>query len=362
VATESATAGTEAMALKHFIQVGSLMAACLISISPALGQVFKPGPRFEHRAVESPTNTRPFATPGFFDYDMQMFAPVDFSNNEEMQSRCGFFLSFDRMYTAFSTSGNFYGNNGEQISKGSEYMWSNRCDFGWLSTAQDGWSLNYQQGQGMYYINGQDILVAQPMIVNQHFANVEVNRIFRQCLKSGGYFEPSIGARYINVADTTIEDTLQNIGLTLVGNRFKQDVKNDMFGLQAGGKHIRHTGRWRTTSKGALATMYNRQCYFATDIANTLTAQGITEFYQTDSSFVPVLDLGFDLAYYVTRDISLKLGFQYIYMWDGVARANVVTTSVNPNSAFGTGTLGPQGLFDDSVVSAGVAFGFEWRK
>jgi hypothetical protein len=350
------------MALRQFIQLGSLLAACLVSISPALGQTFKPGPRFEHRAVESATNTRPFATPGFFDYDMQMFAPVDFSNNDEMQARCGFYGSVDRMYNSLSKSGNFSGPNGAAVSKGSDYMWSNRYDFGWMSTAQDGWGLAFQHGKGMYYINGQDELVANPMIVNQYFANAEVNRIFRQCLQNGGYFEPFIGVRFFNLTDTTIEDTLQTLAATTIRNRFKQDVKNNMFGLHAGGKYIRHMGRWRTTTKGALATTYNRQCYFATDIATTPTSTGITEFYQTDNSFTPALDLQFDISYYLTRDISIKLGVQSIYLWDGVARANVSTTSLNPNSAFGFGTTGPQGLFEDSVVSAGVAFGLEWRK
>jgi hypothetical protein len=350
------------MALKQFIHLGSLVAACLISQSLAIGQVYKPGPRFEHRAVESATNTRPFATPGFFDYDMQMFAPVDFSNNDEMQMRCGFYGSVDKSYTSFSKSGNFGGPGGAAISKGSDYMWGNRYEFGWLSTMQDGWGLVYNQGDGMYYTNGQDELVANPMIVNQYFANVEVNRIFRQCLKSGGYFEPFIGFRYFNVADTSIEDTLQVLNGVLVNNRFKQDVKNNMFGAHAGGKYIQHAGRWRTTTKGAIATTYNRQSYFATDIANTATTQGISEFYDTDNSFTPALDVSFDISYYFTRDLSLRLGIQTIYMWDGVARANVMTTSVNPNSAFGAGTLGPQGIFEDSVVAASFLFGIEWRK
>jgi hypothetical protein len=361
-ATKSATAGIEAMALKHFIHLGSLLAACLISISPALGQVFKPGPKFEHRPLESPTNTRPFATPGFFDYDMQMFAPVDFSNNEEMQARCGFYGGIDRMYSSFSKSGNFGGPNGAAISKGSEYIWGNRYEFGWLSTLQDGWGLVYNNSQGMYYTNGQDELVANPMIVNQHFANVEVNRIFRQCLKSGGYFEPFIGFRYFNVTDTTIEDTLQVLNAVVVNNRFKQDVTNNMFGAHAGGKFIQHMGRWRTSTRGAIATTYNRQCYFATDIATTTVTQGISEFYETDSSFTPALDLGFDISYYFTRDLSVKLGLHTVYIWDGIARANVMTTSINPNSAFSAGGLGPQGLFEDSVVSAGFSFGVEWRK
>lgn len=349
------------MALKHFIQLGSLLATCLISLSPVVGQVYKPGPRFEHRAVESPTNTRPFATPGFFDYDMQMFAPVDFSNNDEMQGRCGFYGSLDKTYTSMTRSGRFGANNTE-ISSGSDYMWGNRFEFGWMNTTQDGWGIVYNHGNGMYYTNGQDELVGSPMIVNQYFSNVEVNRIFRQCLKSGGYFEPFIGFRFFNVADTTIEDTLQTLNGTLVNNRFKQDVKNNMFGAHAGGKYIQHMGRWRTTTKGAIATTYNRQNYFATDIATTTTAVGITEFYQAENSFTPALDLSFDVAYYITRDLSLKLGVQSVYMWDGVARANVMTTSINPNSAFSVGALGPQGLFEDSVVTAGFVFGLEWRK
>ncbi len=351
------------MAFRNSIFLGSLIAASLFSITQTMGQVHTPGPRFEHRSVESAANTRPFATPGFFDYDMQMFAPVDFSNNDEMQGRSGFYGEIDRVYSSLTTSGNFNGPNGSAISKGSEYIWGNRYQFGWFSSVDDGWGLTYQQSHGAYYINGRDELVGNPMYVNTWFANVELNRTFRQYLKSGAHFEPFIGFRYFNVTDTSIEDTNQVLNGSLVVNRFKQDVKNDMFGAHAGGKFIKHTGRWRTGAKGAIATTYNRQHYFSTDIATDLLGtQGIIEMYDADDRFAPVLDLEFDVAYYITRDISLKLGLQSIYIWDGVARANTGTTSLNPNSAFGGVGLGPKGIFDDSVFSAGFIFGLEWRR
>jgi hypothetical protein len=355
------------MALKHIILVGSLLATFFVSTTTTSGQTFKPGPTFRHRGVESVNSTRPMATPGVFDYDTQVWAPVDFTNNDEMESRTGFYASMDRVYTSFNKAGNFNGVNGTEVSNGSHFLWGNRMEFGWLSTPEDGWGLVYQQSDGIHYTNGQDILVSNPMLVKSYLANVEINRFFRQSLKNGGYFEPFIGFRYMNVTDTTIEDTVQFLNFQTVANRFKQDVQNNAFGAHAGGRYTRHAGRWRTSSKGAIATTYNRQRYFATDIASSVPvdgfpAIGILEFYDAGNSFTPVLDLQFDLAYYVTRDISIRAGLQSWYMWDGVARANTVTTSLNPNSAFGFGLGGPQGLFQDNVFTAGIVFGVEWHR
>lgn len=357
------------MALKNIIFAGSLLATYFVSITANYGQTFKPGPSFQHRGVESVNSTRPFATPGVFDYDTQVFAPVDFTNNEEMESRSGFYASFDRVVTSFNKGGNFNGPNGAHVSNGSHYLWGNRMEFGWLATPDDGWGVVYQQSDGIHYTNGQDILVANPMLVKSYLANVEVNRFFRQSLKNGGYFEPFIGFRYMNVTDTSIEDTNQILGGEILSNRFKQDVQNDTFGVHAGGRYVRHAGRWRASSRGAIATTYNRQRYFSTDIASTIPADeeslptiGILEFYDAGTAFLPVLDMQFDLAYYVTRDISLRVGLQSWYLWDGVARANTTTTSINPNSAFGVGAGGPRGVFNDNIFTAGLVFGVEWHR
>ncbi len=232
---------------------------------------------------------------------------------------------------------------------------------GWFSDDDDGWGITYQNAQGNFFTAGQDVSVANPMLVNMDVSTVEINRMFRQSLSQGGYFEPYIGIRYMHIGDNTLEDTLQTVNGTQVGNRFKQNTTNNAFGFQAGGKYNQRRGRWRMTGDGALATTYNQQRYFATDISNAATVQGISESYASDQAFVPILDGQFEVAYNVSRDISLRTGVQVVYAWNGIARANTETTNLNPNSVFGAGGA-PTGLFDDSHLSAGFLFGVEWKR
>ena len=190
---------------------------------------------------------------------------------------------------------------------------------------------------------------------------MEVSRLFRQALSHGGHLEPYIGFRYTNITDKTLEDTTQTLAGVIVDNRFRQEVTNNAIGFQAGGRYVRRRGRWRTSCDVALSTSFNQQRFFATDIADTFGTQAINETFERDQSFVPIIDGQYDLAYNISRDISLKLGFQGVYTWNGIARVNTLTTNLNPNSAFGIGT-GPTGLIEDNHLTAGFLFGVQWRR
>lgn len=350
------------MALKHTLMIGALFISLVASGGVDGQDINTPSPRFRHKAVESQDSTRPYATPGVFDYDAQMFAPLEFNNNKEMAPQAGFFLSIDRLYLSTSRATVGDPNTAGGIQSGSDYIWGNRYEGGWFSDEDDGWGISYQQSNGIYYTAGQDVLVGNPMLVDMSVAHVQVNRMFRQMLSQGGYFEPYFGVRYMNVSDNTIEDTTQVLNGTTVFNRFKQNATNDSFGIQAGGRYNRQRGRWRTTVDGALATTYNQQRYFATDITNAATgAQGISETYQSDQSFVPILHGEYDVNYNISRDVSVNFGLQAIYSWSGIARANTLTTNFNPNSVFGSSTS-PTGFFDEAHLSAGFLFGMSWRR
>ena len=320
-----------------------------------------PAPTFGPRRIETADATRPLAAPGVFDYDTRAFAPLEFTNNRELEPNKGFYFTLDRLYTSVTRAGGNIGVDTDAIQTGSEYIWGTRYDLGWFSDNDDGWGITFQDQGGAYFTNGRDILVSNPMLVNVTLNTVEINRIFRQALSHGGYLEPYIGLRYTNITDKTLEDTNQLLGGVLVGNRFRQEVTNNAFGLQAGGRYNVRRGRWRTTTDVALATSYNQQRYFATDIANAPGAQAITETFQNDQSFVPIIDGQFELAYNISRDISLRIGAQAVYSWNGIARANTLTTNINPNSAFSIST-DPTGLFSDNHLAAGFLFGVEWRR
>ena len=87
--------------------------------------------------------------------------------------------------------------------------------------------MTYQDSKGSYFTAGQDELVSNPMLVKTQLSTVELNRMFRQMLSDGGYFEPYIGARFMSVSDNTLEDTTQNINAVSIGNRFKQNATNN---------------------------------------------------------------------------------------------------------------------------------------
>ncbi|MGI9496325.1 MAG: hypothetical protein ACR2NK_09755 [Mariniblastus sp.] len=348
------------MALKNTLIIGALLVSFVAS-GVTEGQINKPSPRFRYKKLESAENTRPYATPGVFDYDAQVFAPLEFTDGKEKKPNSGFYFSLDKAYTSVSKATRI-GEESDTIQTGSTYIQGSRYDFGWFSDNDDGWGFTYQVSDGIYYTAGQDSSVANPMIVDMNVSTFEINRMFRQALSEGGYFEPYMGVRYMHIGDNTIEDTNQTVGVDATVNRFKQNVTNDGFGFQAGGKYNARRGRWRTTIDGSIATVYNQQRYFATDITNSSTGpQGISETYQSDQSFVPILDGQYEIAYNISRDISIRLGVQAIYSWAGIARANTETTNLNPNSIFGAGGA-PTGFFDDSHLTAGFLYGVEWRR
>lgn len=355
------TAERLAMSIKKLLTL-ALVVSFFSCASLAVAQINVPGARFEHKPVDSVENTSPFAAPGTFDYDAQMFAPVEFTNHDELEPNVGFYFVYDRMYTSMSKASARIPDDGtvlsQSVARGSNYIWGNRFELGWMADQGDGWGLVYERSNGSYFNSGQDILVANPMLIESTFANVEVNRMFRQSLSRGGHIEPYIGMRYMNLSDNTLEDT----GLGPTGNnRFKQNASNDVIGAHAGARYTARHGRFRTTLDTAIATGYNRQSYFATDLQNQAGGPLVTELYDSDSSFVPAIDFRAELAYNLSRDLGFRTGFQVMYLWDGVARADTLTTALNSNSAFGLGT-GVTGVFDESMVSTGFSFGLEWKR
>ena len=359
------------MALRKTFLMGALLFS-LVTAGITWGQDV-PSTRFD-RMPPGAAN-RPLASPGLFDYDAQVFAPLEFTNGKEKKPNTGFYFTLDKTYTAVPKAVRFNVLTQDTESTGSEFIWGTRYELGWFSEDEAGWNVSYQDSSGSFFTNGQDVLVSNPMLVETKLANVEVNRIFRQALSGGGYFEPYLGFRHNSISDRSLEDTISQIledtngDLVLdtvqLNNRFIQKATNSAFGLQAGGRYNVRRGRWRLTGDGAIATSYSQQRYFASDITrrvdpNNPNTTGITETYFSDQSFVPVLDGQFEMAYNVSRDLSLKVGAQAMYMWNGIARVNTATTANNGNSVLGTGPAIQ--AFDEDFVAAGFIFGVEWRR
>ena len=338
------------------LAVGTLLVSCASSL---LGQVNIPSARFKPQPPESIKNTSPFAEPGVFGYDAQVFAPLEFTNNEELDPNLGFYFVYDRMYTSISKADDR--NNTNQVSNGTNYSWGNRFELGWMTKHGDGWGAVYELTEGSFFSAGQDRLIANPFVTETSFANVEINRMFRQPVSGGGYFEPYAGFRFNSVSDNTLQDN------ATTGTRFRQNATNDIFGGHVGGRFAKRRGRFRSTLDGAVLTGYNRQRYFATDITNVPLAPGgpfratAVESFDDDTSFVPGFDLRAELSYNVSRDLAVRTGFQLIYFVDGINRADTTSAALNPNSQL-SGAPGDTGTFDQDFGAPSFSFGLEWKR
>ena len=353
------------MALKNWFSLSALIAFLMI---PAVAwgqfedsQIHVPGPRFEHHQVEDPDSTRPLATPGVFNYDFQVFAPIEYSGGEELKPNTGFFFSVDRLYTSVSGGGDFGG-------KPTNYIWGNRYDFGFMNDSDDGWNFVYEQSEGSQNLNGTDPLATSPTQFSLRYGNLEINKVFRQELKHGGWVEPYIGLRYFNLSDRTTEDRF-DLGVAM--NRFNQLLTNNSVGFNVGGRIVKRSGRWRYSHDFSLSTTYNQQKLHAEDLTTVLGIIDTTvnTVSVSDQAFVPVVDYRFELAYNISRDFGFRAGAGVLYFWDGIARANTLTTQENPNSIFGFDpTLGGDptitggGIVDNRLITAGFSIGFEFKR
>ena len=422
------------MSLRTFVVLSALLS--VFTIQHAQGQNYIPGPRFGDRAIEDVDNTAPFATPGVFDYDMQVFAPFELTSDEEIDPNCGYYLTLDKTLLNVSRSDR-KGTSRVDTPIGNDWNWGERFQFGYMSEADSGWQVGWQQVDGAYYSqgaqdedfrfigftadgsstagealtgfgtrlldlgDGSNLLNTQASEFghSDSFSNQfnvgELNRVFRQQLKAGGYLEPYVGIRYTGVRDNSRQDqVLQFIGddaqapanLDQVGHRFRQEVSNSAFGFQAGARHNRRAGRWLLSADTALAGSYNQQRYNTSDIFFIdREREFLRENYLSNNSFVPTLDLELGASFNITRDITIRGGTQFMYLWDGIARVNSAPADLNPNSfASDPATriqryqsfpdslvlegplpqtdLGTAGITNESYIAAGFTFGVEWRR
>lgn len=343
------------MAFNRLLTVSALLVVVSIP-NLVFGQVHIPSARFSPQPLEEVENTRPFAAPGVFDYDAQIFAPLEFGNGKQLGPKTGFFASYDRGNTSISNSAANTSNN---------YGQTNRYSFGWMTTEDEGWEFLYEQTDASTFVNGQDAIVGNPTLLNSSFANVQANRVYRQVLKNGSWLEPYLGFRFMNLNESTIQDTpLLTIAGAAGSSRFTQSLSNNAFGAHVGGRYTQRRGRWRLSSDVSLATTYNNQNLRATDIFTPFGGvQAVSVFAEGDEGFVPALDYRLEIGFNFTRDFGIRGGAGFVFLWDGIARANTLTTLANPNSAFGAPPDGViAGLEDDSTIAAGYSLGFEWRR
>lgn len=333
-------------------------AMVLVCAANALGQLptSEPSARFRPLPEESGDEAAPFFAPNAYEYDAQVFAPYDYRDLTEPDAPVGFYFTYDRIYTSVSRPGAQL-ENSTAFPTGNDFMWGNRFEGGVMTDNDSGWGFEYTRTSGSFFSWGQDELIANPLMTTTGVHNLKLNRTFRQRLSNGGWLEPYFGMRYFGLNDKTIEDT-QVTPTTF--NRFKQDASNAAIGGHVGARYVQRSGRWGVTMDGSLASAYNKQRYFATDLTFAPAQVSIFEGTAEDNSFIPAIDWRTDISYAITRDLALRGGVQILYLWDGVNRANTLTSGLNPNSALGGGPGG--GIFEEGFITAGFNFGVEWRR
>ena len=345
------------MALKRTFMIG-VMLVCGTLTGATWGQNHTPGTFFE-RTPDS-AHSLPFASPGVFDYDTQLFAPLEFTNGKEKAPNDGFYFDVSRTYTSIERATNFDVGLGRQTSNGSEYLWGTRYELGWYNKEDRGWQAVYQRTEGLFTANNRlAAFGSTSSIGNIQLTTFELNRVFRQVVSNGTVFEPSIGLRYNWMRDRITDNTLAAGGGTSL---FVQQASNSAVGLQIGGRVSKRSGRWRFSCRGNAAATYNQQRLSTDDAINNITTVTLSSTDLSDQSFVPIIDGLAEAAYNVTRDITLKIGVQGIYSWNGVLRANTAATPLNSASAGSFAGIQNFIADDENYVAAGFTFGIEWRR
>ena len=350
------------MSKRRYLLV-SLIAFSLLTVGLS-AQTQVPSARYSPSQQESTGATDPLAQPGIFDYDAQMFAPLDLSDVSERRAQSGFFALYDRVYMSIGRSNPIGVGAPSQHPRGTDYHWGNRYHAGFITEDGKGIQLEYMTVNGSFFSAGIDASVPDPFITETSLDVFEINRIFRERLSNGGFLEPYFGIRYTSVSDETIEDTFFTIGATVIPNRFIQRASNSGIGGQIGARYAMNRGRWTVRTDTSLNASYNTQRYVASDIQFP-PGQLFPNVFETtdeDSSFMPTVDLQLEFAYRLSRDFSIRTSFQVLYIWEGVNRANTSTTALNPNSVLGAGAGGQIGAQGQSFTSAGFGFGLEWRR
>ena len=345
------------MALKRTFMIGVTL-VCGMLTSAAWGQNNTPGTFFE-RTPESAQNL-PLATPGMFDYDAQLFAPLEFTNGKEKDPNTGLFAEFSKTYLSLERATNFDSFQGRQTGNGTEFYVGTKYLVGYYGEQDRGWNASFAKTEGSFQFNRS--VESSGGVAGQgnvRLTTVDLNRTFRQITSKGSVFEPSFGLRYNWIRDRLEDDSFAFDGGT---SQFTQLATNTSIGLQAGARVSQRRGRWRFSFLGTAAATYNQQRLQLSDSSAALGVITFSDTTLTDQTFVPILDGNLEATYNFTRDLSLKLGVQGSYIWSGILRANTAPTITNGLSISSAPGSPAFVAFDENFIAAGFVCGLEFRR
>ncbi len=266
-------------------------------------------------------NLQPFIEPGYFEHDLQFFAPAtDIDDYGGPVMREGWFGSYDRMYLRTSRPDDV--DSYTQVDRG----WGNRWDLGYIVDGVNhdhGWLFSYSTFEvGEYHTVYQEKINRvneddegrppadedDPEFVNPvtdrndsgppnqarfyhvrdslnvgNFNSIEINKLFRTPpLNHGGLLEPFFGFRYLQFNSVWQDQTyirynedgivfpfppvIPNRALFDIGDAETEDLvtdrfrfTNDMIGGQLGIRWSKRLSRWNLSSELRAIGFHNFQ-------------------------------------------------------------------------------------------------------
>ncbi len=333
----------------------------------------------EHDGLSLGPSTRPFGSNDnhfneneLYEYDAQLWAPYDVTRMDgTTEIHQGFYSRVGIAYMSISGPDAVPGRDPRLYESVTGWNTAWDLELGYNTEGGKGWSATWLSAEGSHFLRDSEYRNRQffggfqnPAILRTTFDDFALNRQFRQRLSNGGYIEPYFGLRYLALIDETNED--QRPPLPGPARRFSQETNNSMAGGHLGTKYFRTYGRFTTGWSVGMGMFYNDQTYSATSINAPAPESNEPAFTITnrDSDFVPVLDLGIDINYFLTRDISIRAGAELRWAWQGVARVDTTNMLINPNSNFNVlaPAVFPSTVNSEDLVAAGFTLGIDWRR
>jgi hypothetical protein len=223
-----------------------------------------------------------FIEPDYFDPDLQFFAPADIDYfGDPAEATTGWFFTYDRMYVAVSRPDN--GPRPWDLDQ----TWGNRFDIGYMTEENGGWLFSTT------HIDGP---TGEAASAKASLSSFELNKVFRlEPTFHNGHIEPFLGVRIVKFTDYGVPPI--PLGDT---------IENNMVMGQLGIRGWKNIGRWKVSTDIRSFNGVNFQWY-------------TTEDFDT---FVPAGEVRAEAQYNFTRDIALRVGYEFLYFGEGIARNN----------------------------------------
>lgn len=244
-----------------------------------------------------------------FKPDFQLFSPViNYEyGGEPLEANYGWFFTYDRQYL------NVRRPNAVVANYDGDFTWGNRFDFGFMTEDDHGWmaSVSYLR---MGDIRLDENLEGDSQIGlanNFNYTSVEVNKTWRlEPFYHDFYLEGFLGVRYFKFSDRVFGFTENNIIGGQLGTRLFKQVKNFVI-----------SGEFR------IYPAHNYQMYKSAAVSN--------------EEFVMAGETRAEVAYLITRDVAIRMGWDLIYFGQGIGRGNRPTLET-----------------DEDMLISGITFGF----